>query len=54
MHNFGHRIDAEASSLRKKLDGMMLYKQSSGEGHEKVTQESTIATLEVILILVLY
>lgn len=42
------RIDAEASSLRKKLDGMMLYKQSSGEGHEKVTQESTIATLEAL------
>lgn len=42
------RIDAEASSLKKKLDGMSLSGKPSSEGHLETSEETTVATIEAL------
>lgn len=43
----GHRIDAEASSLQKKLEGMKASSEALNKGEEKTSEKTTDATLEV-------
>lgn len=49
----GHRIDTEASSLKKKLDGMSLSGKPSSEGHLETSEETTVATIEVSLVILM-
>ncbi|KAF8396682.1 hypothetical protein HHK36_018307 [Tetracentron sinense] len=42
------RIDAEASSLQQKLDGIKSSWETSSEGHEKTSEKTTIATIEAL------
>ncbi|XP_057972268.1 uncharacterized protein LOC131160514 isoform X2 [Malania oleifera] len=42
------RIDAEVSSLQKKLKEMKARQESSSEGHEKLSEESTLLTIEAL------
>lgn len=49
----GHRIDVEASSLKKKLDGMSLSGKPSSEGHLETSEETTVATIEVSLVILM-
>lgn len=41
------RIEAEASLLKEKLDGMESSGEPVGDGYEKASKEATIATIEV-------
>ena len=45
-----HRIDAEASVLKEKLDGIESSGELIGDGYEKASKEATIATIEVNLV----
>ncbi|KAD7478493.1 hypothetical protein E3N88_01629 [Mikania micrantha] len=42
------RIDAEASVLKEKLDGMESSGEIIGDGYEKASKEATIATIEAL------
>ncbi|KAF8396713.1 hypothetical protein HHK36_018340 [Tetracentron sinense] len=42
------RIDAEASSLQQKLDGIKSSWETPSEGHEKTSEKTTIATIEAL------
>lgn len=42
-----HRIDAEASILKEKLEGMEAGGELIGDGYETASKEATIATIEV-------
>lgn len=42
------RIDAEASALKEKLDGMESSGEVIGDGYEKASKEATIATIEAL------
>ncbi|KAL4577956.1 hypothetical protein LXL04_014071 [Taraxacum kok-saghyz] len=42
------RIDAEASVLKEKLDGMEAGGEVIGDGYEKASKEATIATIEAL------
>uniref|UniRef100_A0A5B7CAL5 Uncharacterized protein n=1 Tax=Davidia involucrata TaxID=16924 RepID=A0A5B7CAL5_DAVIN len=42
------RIDAEASTQKKKLDGMTEFRDPIGEGHETAFKETTVATIEAL------
>ncbi|XP_076929694.1 uncharacterized protein LOC143594208 isoform X2 [Bidens hawaiensis] len=42
------RIDAEASMLKEKLDGMESSGEIIGDGYEKASKEATIATIEAL------
>ncbi|KAF5769348.1 hypothetical protein HanXRQr2_Chr14g0647151 [Helianthus annuus] len=42
------RIDAEASVLKEKLDGMESSAEIIGDGYEKASKEATIATIEAL------
>lgn len=44
------RIDAEAVSLKRKLDEIAAPKKPSDEGHEQTSEETTLATIEVSLV----
>lgn len=46
-----HRIDAEASALRKKLFQTAASDEPIGEGSETASEETTVATIEVSLII---
>ncbi|PWA89094.1 hypothetical protein CTI12_AA113230 [Artemisia annua] len=42
------RVDAEASVLKEKLDGMEASGELIGDGYEKASKEATIATIEAL------
>ncbi|XP_058204715.1 uncharacterized protein LOC131318764 [Rhododendron vialii] len=42
------RIDVESSSLKVKLDGMTASRDLVGEGHEPISKETTVTTIEVL------
>ncbi|GMP22851.1 hypothetical protein CsSME_00000678 [Camellia sinensis var. sinensis] len=42
------RIDAEASSLKRKLDGLTASRDLTGEGHESASKGTTVATIEAL------
>ncbi|KAF7146988.1 hypothetical protein RHSIM_Rhsim03G0125700 [Rhododendron simsii] len=46
------RIDVESSSLKVKLDGMTASRDLVGEGHEPISKETTVTTIEVIVVVV--
>lgn len=45
-----HRIDAEASLLKKKLDQIVARSEAKGESHETASKETTVSTIEVNLV----
>lgn len=49
---FGYRIDAEASDLKKRLEGMKALQNSSNEALEQASEKTTKATIEVSLVIV--
>ncbi|KAG5557361.1 hypothetical protein RHGRI_007573 [Rhododendron griersonianum] len=42
------RIDVESSSLKVKLDGMTASRDLVGEGHEPISKETTVTTIEAL------
>ncbi|KAI3775767.1 hypothetical protein L1987_45520 [Smallanthus sonchifolius] len=48
MVSYIHRIDAEASVLKEKLDGIESSGEIIGDGYEKTSKEATIATTEAL------
>lgn len=49
-----YRIDVESSSLKVKLDGMTASRDLVGEGHEPISKETTVTTIEVIVVVVTF
>lgn len=47
----GCRIDVEASGLRKKLEDLNASQKPSNEGLEQVSEKTTMATIEVSLVI---
>ncbi|KAI8563807.1 hypothetical protein RHMOL_Rhmol03G0137700 [Rhododendron molle] len=42
------KIDVESSSLKVKLDGMTAFRDLVGEGHEPISKETTVTTIEAL------
>lgn len=48
-----YRIDEEVSSLRKKLDTTTTPLKPSTEGHDKVSEETKLETIEVRMVVII-